>query len=100
MGTVVATAYAHAHGLSCKCILFTPVEATFVVPVKNAVAFHGTADPWAETEPLSRLCREAGVPLYLTENANQSLETGDVLLDIRNLQTVMKQAEAFMRGEG
>ena len=100
VGTVVATAYARAHGLSCRFILFTPVEATFAVPVKNAVAFHGAADPWAETEPLSRLCREAKVPLYLTENANHSLETGDVLLDIRNLQTVMTQAEAFMRGEG
>ena len=100
VGTVVATAFAHAHGIACRQILFTPVEATFAVPAKNAIAFHGTADPWAETEPLSRLCREAGVPLYLTENANHSLETGDVLLDIRSLQTVMTQAEAFMRGEG
>ncbi len=99
VGTVVATAYAHAHGLSCHFILFTPVEATFAVPAGNAIAFHGTADPWAATEPLSRLCREANVPLYITENANHSLETGDVLLDIRNLQTVMEQAEAFMRGE-
>lgn len=99
VGTVVATAYAHAHKLLCRHILFTPVEATFSVPVKNAVAFHGTADPWAKTETLIRLCREANVPLHITENANHSLETGDVPLDIRNLQTVMKQAEAFMRGE-
>ena len=99
VGTVVATAYAYAHGLSCRHLLFTPVEATFAVPAGNAIAFHGTADPWAETEPLKRLCREANVPLHITENANHSLETGDVLLDIRNLQTVMKQAEAFMRGE-
>ena len=97
VGTVVATAYAHARHLSCNFILFTPVEATFAVPVENAVAFHGTADPWAETEPLSRLCREANVPLYITENANHSLETGDVALDIRNLQTVMARVEAFLR---
>ena len=99
VGTVVATAYAHAHGLSCNFILFTPVEATFAVPVENAIAFHGTADPWAETETLKRLCREANVPLHITENANHSLETGDVLPDIRNLQTVMKQVKTFMRGE-
>ena len=99
VGTVVAAAYTHAHHLSCRHILFTPVEATFAVPVKNAVAFHGTADPWAATETLKRLCREANVPLHITENANHSLETGDVLLDIRNLQTIMAQAEAFMRGE-
>lgn len=99
VGTVVATAYAHAHHLSCNFILFTPVEATFAVPVEHAIAFHGTADPWAETKTLKRLCRETNVPLHITENANHSLETGDVPLDIRNLQTVMKQAEAFMRGE-
>ena len=99
VGTVVATAYAHARHLSCNFILFTPVEATFAVPVERAIAFHGTADPWAETETLKRLCREANVPLHITENANHSLETGDVLLDIRNLQTVMEQAEAYIRGE-
>ena len=99
VGTVVAAAYAHAHGLSCRHILFTPVEATFAVPMKNAVAFHGTADPWVETETLTRLCREANVPLHITENANHSLETGDVGKDIENLKTVMAQAETFMRGE-
>ena len=97
VGTVVAAAYAHAHGLSCRHILFTPVEATFAVPVKNAVAFHGTTDPWVTTETLTRLCRAADIPLYITENANHSLETGDVPLDIRNLQTVMAQVEAFLR---
>ncbi len=97
VGTVVAAAYAHARGLSCRHILFTPVEAAFTVPVRRAIAFHGTADPWAETEALARLCREADIPLYLTENANHSLETGDVLLDIRNLQTAMARVEAFMR---
>lgn len=99
VGTVVAAAYAHAHRLSCRHILFTPVEATFAVPVGNAIAFHGTADPWVATETLTRLCREADIPLYITENANHSLETGDVLQDIRNLQAVMARAEAFMRRE-
>ena len=97
VNTVVAAAYAHAHGLSCRHIFFTPVEATFSVPVGRVIAFHGTTDPWVETETLARLCREANVPLYRTENANHSLETGDVLSDIRNLQAVMARAEAFMR---
>ncbi len=99
VGTVVAAVYAHTHKIPCRHILFTPVEATFDLPVQNAIAFHGTADPWVATDTLTRLCREANVPLYITENANHSLETGDVLLDIRNLQTVMAQTEAFMRGK-
>ena len=97
VGTVAAAAYAHAHQLSCRHILFTPVEATFSAPVEQAIAFHGTADPWVETETLKRLCREANIPLHITENANHSLETGDVPLDIRNLQAVMARVEAFMR---
>ena len=96
VGTVVATAYAYAHGLACRHILFTPVEATFSYPAENAVAFHGTADPWAETPVLQRLCEKAGIPLWLTENANHSLETGDVALDIRNLALAMERAEQFM----
>ena len=97
VGTVAAAAYAHAHRLSCRHLLFTPVEATFAVPVGNAIAFHGTADPWVATETLTRLCREADIPLFITENANHSLETGDVGKDIENLKTVMARAETFLR---
>ena len=97
VGTVAAASYAHARRLPCRHILFTPVEATFAVPVPHAVAFHGTADPWAETAKIKSLCCAADIPLYITENANHSLETGDVSLDIRNLQTVMARAEAYMR---
>ena len=99
VGTVVATAYAYAKGLSCRHILFTPVEATFSYPVGEAIAFHGTADPWAETPKIKSLCEQANVPLHLTENANHSLETGDVMLDVKNLALVMAQAEAFMTAE-
>ena len=96
VGTVVATAYAYAKGLSCRHILFTPVEATFSYPMGDAVAFHGTADPWAETPVIKRLCQQANIPLHLTENANHSLETGDVARDVQNLALILRQAEAFL----
>ena len=99
VGTVTAGAYAGRHQLRCRHILFTPVEDTFSFPLGNAFAFHGTADPWADTETIKRLCRESGVPLYITENANHSLETGDVQRDIRNLETVMNRVKALMKAQ-
>ena len=100
VGTVAAAAYAHARGLSCRHILFTPVEQTFSHPVHNAIAFHGTADPWAETPTIRSLCEAMKIPLYVTENANHSLETGDTFRDIENLKTVMSQVTAFLSEAG
>ena len=96
IGTAVATAYAAAHGLACRHILFTPLEETFAHPPEQAIAFHGTADPWAETARITVLCGEAGIPLYLTEGANHSLETGDVSRDIRHLADVMRRVEEYI----
>ena len=99
IGTAAATAFAASRGFRCRHILFTPLEETFASPVTDAIAFHGTADPWADTSRLRALCGRAGIPLMLTEQANHSLETGDVLQDLRNLETVMEQAAAWIRGE-
>ena len=97
IGTVAATAFAGERDISCGHVLFTPLHETFACPVRDAVAFHGTADPWAETDTISSLCEAARVPLYLTPEANHSLETGDVLRDIQILETVMRRVEAFVR---
>ena len=40
-------------------------------------------------------CREQGIPLYETEGANHSLETGDVEKDIKELRKVMKIVRDF-----
>ena len=90
VGTVVCAAYAKRHGLRCRQILFTPVEETFRFADGDAIVFHGTSDPWANTEAVRERCREMGIPLYETEKANHSLETGDVDLDIREISSVMR----------
>ena len=61
------------------------------------IAFHGTADPWARTELITEGCRRLDVPLHLTENADHSMETGDVLRDITILHTILKQTDRWMR---
>ena len=63
----------------------------------DAVAFHGTADPWAETDAIVEACRERGIPLYQTEGANHSLETGDVRRDVDILKDTIQKIEAFIR---
>ena len=95
VGTVVSCAYAGKHGISCRSILFTPVEATFSFPIGNAIAFHGTADPWADSDAIRTACNDLSIPLYITENANHSLETGDVDADIENMRNVMRTVREY-----
>ena len=99
LGTVVSAAYAKRHGLRCRQVLFTPVEATFQFAGRDCIVFHGTADPWADTKAIENLCRRLEIPLYETEGANHSLETGDVEQDIRELRKVMKTVRAFIGKE-
>ena len=70
-------------------------SVSFAIP--QAIAFHGTADPWADTARIVRLCEQARIPLFLTPNASHSLETGDVQQDIRILGTVMEQLRPFLQ---
>ncbi len=95
IGTVAAGAYAAKHRISCRHILFTPVEATFLFGTKKAIAFHGTADPWADTDKITNACQAAGIPLYLTEGANHSLETGDVEADLEIMKKVMRTVREY-----
>ena len=77
IGTVISSAYASRHDLTVKSILFTPLAETFSFPLAGSIAFHGTADPWAETDSIRELAAQKDVPLFLTQNANHSLETGE-----------------------
>ena len=85
-------------------VLYTPLAETFRFPVTSgnadgrtgAIAFHGTADPWAETEEIVRLCEERKIPLFLTRKANHSLECGKVGKDIKTVKKVMKAVEEFL----
>ena len=96
IGTVVAARYAREKRLSAQCVLFTPLVETFDHARGSAIAFHGTADPWADTAEIAAACRRRGIPLFLTENANHSLETGDVAADIAALSEVMDKVREFI----
>ena len=97
IGTVVAAWYQEKHQLSGRHIYFTPVEATFRYAREGSgIVFHGTADPWVSTEVVKEACERLKLPLYITEGANHSLETGSARQDLSNLQTVMELCHSFI----
>lgn len=99
IGTVVCAAYAQRRSLQCRQILFTPVEAAFRFASRQSIVFHGTADPWANTKSIEECCHQMGIPLYETENANHSLETGDVDFDLKIMRKAMKIVKAYAESE-
>ena len=98
VGTAVALSYAEEHGISARQVLYTPLEETFRFPTDPAgtIAFHGTADPWAKTEEIVRICEEKGIALHLTKEANHSLERGKAKKDIKTIRRVIKTVEEFV----
>ena len=96
IGTAVALAFAQKKQLTVRHILFTPLSETFLFPAGEAIAFHGTGDPWAETVVIKKACAERDIPLYITENANHSLETGHLETDLRILSETMETVAACL----
>lgn len=90
IGTVISSAFARQHQLTVKNILFTPLRQTFLFADENGIVFHGTADPWAETKDITEGCKKLNLPLILTKQGNHSLETGDILKDLQNLEKTMR----------
>lgn len=95
IGTAACLAYRQKYGIPAKCILLTPLVQTFDFDTKDCTAFHGTADPWADTAIIRQLCKENDVPLYEYEGANHSLETGDVFRDIKNVEDTLEKLEGL-----
>ena len=95
IGTIVAAAFAYEHNLTVRSIVFTPLEDTFLYLKGDALVFHGTADPWAETPKIRAACEKCGVPLFITEGANHSLETGDAVTDVETLTGVVQKVKEW-----
>lgn len=96
IGTAVASAYEQKHGIEPRNIFYTPVEETFGFGIHKGIAFCGTADPWAESSMTAEKCREQGIELYITENADHSLETGNAAADIETLRQVISKSIGYI----
>jgi hypothetical protein len=77
-------------------IYFTPVRHSLPMLCGNGIVFHGTADTWVETQAVKEACKGLSMNLYITEKADHSMETGDVLKDLDNMKTIMGQCKEYM----
>lgn len=97
IGTAVAAAYALRRSIEVKNIWYTPLAQMFDFAPRDGIAFTGTADPWVKDGEIKELCAEAKIPLYEYENANHSLEVGDVLENLRILEDVIALSRDYLR---
>ena len=72
-------------------IYFTPLEITMQYANSNGIAFHGTADPLVNTGELTRLCEAKSIPLYTYEGGNHSIETKDILWNIKTQKDIAEK---------
>ena len=100
IGTIVAAGLAAdpMYAERTALVLYTPLEETFSFPLRDAVVFTGSADPWVggEKSRISALSARKGIPCFLIDGGNHSLETGDALKDIANLQKIMEETRSFL----
>lgn len=97
IGTAVAAAWQEKHGLPGHHLYFTPVAETFLFAQKESgIAFHGTADSWVDTKVVEENCRRLSIPLYITENADHSMETGDVEADLETMRGIMQECKRYI----
>ena len=73
-----------------------PIERPLPYLDPTGIAFHGTADPWSGHRDNHERLPENRHSLYLTENANHSMETGDTLHDIFILHDIMDETTHWM----
>ncbi len=104
IGTVIAACCGQKLGLNdsagikMKYVYLTPLEETFLFMERaSGIAFHGSSDPWAETDIITGKCAEYDIPLYIYEDANHSLETGDIIKDVESARDVMKKMHEYIQ---
>ena len=91
IGTAISARYATEKGLKVRNIYFTPLEITLQYANSNGIAFHGTADPLVNTDELTRLCEDKSIPLYTYEGGNHSIETKDILWNIKTQKDIAEK---------
>ena len=90
IGTAIMARYAMTYELDVDMIIYTPIAETFsfLGPCEGLV-FHGSADPFCDTDMCTQLCEQMSLTYAVIPDANHSLETGDVATDIKNLEKIM-----------
>lgn len=97
VGTAVAASYAADKSINARHIYYTPIAESFrFIQEGSGIAFHGTADAWADTDVIKSECERLSIPLYITPDSSHSLETGEVFTDLNNLDEIMKHTKLYI----
>ena len=99
IGTVIAVAYARKHSIKCRMIFDTPLAQTYSYDVEEGIAFIGMKDPWSDVDEVIHASRKQRIPIYVYEDANHSLETGQVIQDLDILKDVMIKTNNYLSVE-
>ena len=97
MGTMLSARYAEEYGVEAEQLWYTPLKSTYEHGCRKAIAFIGTADPFSDVAKMGETAKAQGIPLYVYEGGNHSLETGDMETDLKTLGDVMKHTEEFLK---
>ena len=102
VGTIAAAALAAESSVRARIrqVIYTPLEDTFSFPIRSAVAFTGSADPWVggSGSRIPALCAERGMSCFVIPGGNHSLESDSWRNDLETLHTVLTETERFIRG--
>ena len=99
VGTIIASAYAQKYKISCRQVLYTPLEQIYAFPHEDAIAFIGTADPWSNPQKVVRLSEQQHIPIYTYDGANHSIEAADIMKNLKMLTDVMEKTKEYMNNE-
>ncbi len=92
IGTALAAYYAREHQIEAMQLILTPVPQTFdLLQGARGIVFHGLSDPWCDNDIAEDKCKELSMELITVDNANHSLETGDVIIDLDNMKQIMEK---------
>lgn len=97
IGTAIAAKYNAENEIGADQIIFTPIETTFsYLSPCDGFVFHGTADPLCDTDMCVQLCEQMSLTYAVIPVANHSLETGDVSIDLKNMERIMSIVDSLV----
>ena len=98
IGTAIMARYEMSYELDVDMIIYTPIPYTFsYLGPCEGLLFHGSNDPFCDTDMCVQLCDEMSLTYAVIPEANHSLETGDVQTDISNLGKIMNAVDKLIR---
>lgn len=97
IGTISAGVIASNLSKDLKHIYLTPVNETLQFMKGDVVVFSGKEDPMMNTKDLIEEGKNKGIELYLYDECNHSMETGDVNKDIKILSDIIEKCQEYIK---